>query len=57
MEKDQNESYNPGAVEKKWQGVWEARGINRFSARELKAADEPFYNLMMFPTPPRKAST
>jgi leucyl-tRNA synthetase len=51
MEKDQNESYNPGAVEKKWQGVWEARGINRFSARELKAADEPFYNLMMFPYP------
>lgn len=51
MEQDQNDSYSPASVEERWQGVWEARGTNRFSVSELKAVDEPFYNLMMFPYP------
>jgi len=51
MEQDQHDSYSPVAGEERWQGVWEARGTNRFSVGELKAADEPFYNLMMFPYP------
>jgi leucyl-tRNA synthetase len=51
MEMDQKEGYAPSAVEGKWQAIWDVKGTNRLSVRELKAADEPYYNLMMFPYP------
>jgi leucyl-tRNA synthetase len=51
MEKDQQDRYSPSAVEKKWQAVWDVNGTNRLSVRELKDADDPYYNLMMFPYP------
>ncbi len=51
MEKDKSGGYDPRAVERKWQDIWEVRGTNRYSASELRAAENPFYNLMMFPYP------
>jgi len=51
MEQERPESYQPVAVERKWQGIWDEKGTNRFSPEELKTADAPFYNLMMFPYP------
>lgn len=41
-------SYDPQAVERKWQHRWEERGTNR---TDLAGATRPFYNLMMFPYP------
>jgi leucyl-tRNA synthetase len=43
--------YDPGAVESRWQSLWEERGTNRFTERELRSAARPYYNLMMFPYP------
>jgi leucyl-tRNA synthetase len=44
-------SYHPAEVERKWQQRWEEQGINRWTADELRSAEKPFYNLMMFPYP------
>ncbi|GBD31677.1 Leucine--tRNA ligase [bacterium HR33] len=41
-------AYDPAAVESKWQRLWEERGTNRV---DLRAAERPYYNLMMFPYP------
>ncbi|MBT8402320.1 MAG: leucine--tRNA ligase [Gemmatimonadetes bacterium] len=43
--------YTPAEVEKKWQEAWDVRGTNRRSSEELRAAENPYYNLMMFPYP------
>ena len=43
--------YVPSEVEEKWQARWEERGTNRFTLEELRTAENPFYNLMMFPYP------
>jgi len=51
MEQDRPDSYAPGVVERKWQQIWDEEGTNRFTPEELKAADTPYYNLMMFPYP------
>ena len=45
--KDENK-YNPGLIEKKWQEVWEKE--KTFSP-DLNNAKNPYYNLMMFPYP------
>lgn len=45
------DSYNPQEVERKWQARWDERGTNRWTDAELRAAERPFYNLMMFPYP------
>jgi leucyl-tRNA synthetase len=42
-----HESYDPAAIERKWQARWEERGTNR---TDLTGAS-PFYALMMFPYP------
>ena len=44
-------SYHPAEVERKWQQRWEEQGINQWTAEELRTAERPFYNLMMFPYP------
>jgi leucyl-tRNA synthetase len=44
-------SYQPAEVERKWQALWDERGTNRWTEAELRAAERPFYNLMMFPYP------
>ena len=43
--------YDPAAVEEKWQRRWADEGVNGFTDEELRAAERPFYNLMMFPYP------
>ncbi|HSM59779.1 MAG TPA: class I tRNA ligase family protein, partial [Longimicrobiales bacterium] len=45
------DAYVPSEVEAKWQKRWEERGTNAFTLDELKGAEAPFYNLMMFPYP------
>ena len=44
-------TYNPTAIESEWQANWERDGTNSFTLDELRAAERPFYNLMMFPYP------
>ena len=44
-------SYHPAEVERKWQQRWDEQGINRWTDAGLRAAERPFYNLMMFPYP------
>ncbi|HLQ69293.1 MAG TPA: class I tRNA ligase family protein, partial [Gemmatimonadales bacterium] len=41
-------SYDPAALEAKWQGRWVERHTNE---PDLDRATRPFYNLMMFPYP------
>ncbi len=43
-----SERYNPTDVEKKWIELWEERGDHK---ADLRNAEKPFYNLMMFPYP------
>ena len=44
-------TYNPTALEREWQATWDREGTNSFTLDELRAAERPFYNLMMFPYP------
>ncbi|MGI9627012.1 MAG: leucine--tRNA ligase [Longimicrobiales bacterium] len=44
-------AYRPAEVEAKWQETWEREGTNAFTLDELRTAEDPFYNLMMFPYP------
>ena len=44
-------TYDPAAIEEKWQRRWEERGTNSYTDEELRSAERPFYNLMMFPYP------
>jgi leucyl-tRNA synthetase len=41
-------TYDPSAIELKWQRIWQERGTNH---TDLKRAQRPFYALMMFPYP------
>ena len=47
----ENDGYIPSEVEQKWQQLWEERGTNTYTREELENAEDPFYNLMMFPYP------
>jgi leucyl-tRNA synthetase len=49
--RDGRDAYRPSELEASWQKRWEERGTNAFTDDELRAADRPFYNLMMFPYP------
>ena len=51
MDDGDTEGYRPSTVERKWQARWDEAGINRFTLDELRGAERPFYNLMMFPYP------
>jgi leucyl-tRNA synthetase len=51
MANEDRDGYDPSAVEEKWRRLWEERGTNTFTREELENAEEPFYNLMMFPYP------
>ena len=44
-------TYNPAAIEREWQATWDREGTNSFTLDDLRAAERPFYNLMMFPYP------
>jgi len=51
MSNKERVAYEPSTVEEKWQSTWEEQGTNRFTAEGLREAENPFYNLMMFPYP------
>ena len=51
MSSDGNGGYQPSEVEAKWQGRWDERGTNRFTSDALQTAENPYYQLMMFPYP------
>ncbi len=44
-------AYDPSAVERRWQAHWDRNGVNAFTLDELRTAERPFFNLMMFPYP------
>ena len=43
--------YRPADIETRWQKRWQDEGTNSFTSAELRSAERPFYNLMMFPYP------
>ncbi len=51
MSQEAQDGYVPSSVEEKWQRLWEERGTNAFTREELERAEDPYYNLMMFPYP------
>ena len=51
MENGDTEDYSHSAIEQKWRERWEERGTNSYTRDELGAAEQPYYNLMMFPYP------
>jgi len=51
MHDEDNDGYDPSAVEEKWQRLWDERGTNSFTTEELRTAENPYYQLMMFPYP------
>ena len=51
MAHEEKDGYNPSEIEEKWQRLWEERGTNTLTREELRNAEDPFYNLMMFPYP------
>ncbi|MSR36178.1 MAG: leucine--tRNA ligase [Gemmatimonadetes bacterium] len=51
MQNAESKGYDPSAVERKWQQRWEERRTNRFTRDQLRTAERPYYNLMMFPYP------
>ncbi len=51
MSNEERDSYNPSAVEEKWQRLWDERGTNSYTLEEIESAEDTFYNLMMFPYP------
>ena len=44
----EQDTYNPAAVEQKWQSRWESDGTNH---TDVKNGPRPYYTLMMFPYP------
>lgn len=51
MAQEEKDGYDPSAVETKWQRLWNERGTNELTREQLRDAEDPFYNLMMFPYP------
>ena len=48
---EKQDRYSPEAVERKWRERWERDGVNRLTDAQLASAENPYYNLMMFPYP------
>ena len=48
---EERDGYEPSLVEEKWQHRWEERATNSFTLDQLRSANDPYYNLMMFPYP------
>ncbi len=48
---DENRGWVASEIERKWQAYWDEHGTNSFTDEELRTAENPFYNLMMFPYP------
>ncbi|HEX6133291.1 MAG TPA: leucine--tRNA ligase [Longimicrobiales bacterium] len=43
--------YRPQRIEEKWQRRWAEQNLNSLTDDQLRTAERPFYNLMMFPYP------
>ncbi|HKK94666.1 MAG TPA: leucine--tRNA ligase [Longimicrobiales bacterium] len=48
---EEKRSWKPSEIERKWQSYWDDHGTNSFTDEELRSAEDPYYNLMMFPYP------
>jgi len=48
---DENRGWVASEIERKWQAYWDENGTNSFTHEEFLAAEDPYYNLMMFPYP------
>ena len=51
MPREADKAYDPVAVEASWQERWDLDRTNSFTLEELRTAERPFFNLMMFPYP------
>ena len=51
MPTEADKAYDPIAVEASWRARWDQDGTNSFTLDELRSAERPFFNLMMFPYP------
>ena len=51
MSTPDDRTYDPAAIEREWQAIWDREGTNSFTLDELRAVERPFFNLMMFPYP------
>jgi leucyl-tRNA synthetase len=48
VKSSETQTYDPGVVEEKWRTRWAERRTN---AADLRGAERPHYNLMMYPYP------
>jgi len=48
---EENRGWVASEIERKWQAYWDEHGTNSYTDDELREAEDPFYNLMMFPYP------
>ena len=44
-------AYDPSVVEKRWRETWDRQGVDALTLEDLRTAERPFFNLMMFPYP------
>ncbi len=51
MPTEADKAYDPVAVEAGWRARWDRNRTNSFTLEELRTAERPFFNLMMFPYP------
>ena len=51
MPSNSDKVYDAAAVERRWQAKWDGDGTNSFTVDDLRSAERPFFNLMMFPYP------
>ena len=51
MPAEADKAYDPVAVEASWRARWDQDSTNSFTLEELRTAERPFFNLMMFPYP------
>ena len=51
MSNSPSSAYDPISVERKWQRLWDERHTNLFTRKKLEEAENPYFNLMMFPYP------
>ncbi len=51
MATEERDGYNPSDIEEKWQRLWDERATNSYTLQEIQSAEDPFYNLVMFPYP------
>ncbi|MCY3546195.1 MAG: leucine--tRNA ligase [Gemmatimonadetes bacterium] len=51
MSTEADRTYDPATLESRWQAKWDRDGTNSFTLEQLRTAERPFFNLMMFPYP------